>query len=1141
MFTILKNSIQWMLGMMVMVAVMTTSTNAQITLTLLHNNDAESQLVSASGQPDFGGAARFKALVDQERAAAAGNGDAVVVVTSGDNFIPSKEFNASLALPTTADLYDAELIAAVGYDALCLGNHDFDFGPSVLARLVEDVNGLSGSTVPFLSANLDFSGEPALAALEALGQLAPFTIVNKNGTDIGIIGLTTPNLGSISTPGNVLVGQNVAVTAQNTINALQSQGVNIIILISHLQGIAEDQALIGQLSGVDIVVAGGGDELLFSGSPLLVPGDGPAAGGPYPTNVTDLNGNTVPVVTTAGELKYLGRLRASFDAAGNLTSVDGSSNPVRVSGVAPDAVTADASVQTNVVDPVAAFVAGLNSNVIATTQVDLDGIRNTVRGQESNLGNLIADAWLSEANRLAPSFGLGAVDIAMANGGGIRNNNIIPVGDLTEGLTFDILPFANILTVLENVSPAEVKNLLENAYSRFDDLTQSGTGRFAQIAGIIVEIDEAGTEMQIDNNNNIINQGNRVLNATLADGTPYIVNGSIAPGAPNLNIALPDFLARRGDQYPVGNNTSFTLLGITPQQALANFLVNDLGGVVTAADYPFGGEGRITIVNTDVVLSIEPDTTVVGLNQTFTVNVELQAGKSVDGFFADLSFDETVLQVVSLTDQASAEFPTSLIPPTFNNANGTIRFARGTFSNFPKDSLRLLSIEFQAIAPTTADPFILTGSSIDFVGFTDVTFNGNSVLDTSISGVAVVRDLANLTLNYQLQGRLNGTPENAGNENGNFFTVELYEPGTSNLLFSFPGLTGTANGELQISNVFAQQFDVWVKHTKYLARLIRVDLSGGSNTASVGELRAGDANNDNLVNLVDFSILASTFGQAQGSIGYNENADFNGDLSVVLVDFSLLVTNFNTLGAVPGGALSARPAPQGSLTGSTDLVWAFGQEVAKVGEFVTATLTVDALTQSIDGAEAHLTFNTDLLEVVSIDMGSTLNIELMKSFDNEAGTIDLAAGHLTQLASGEVEVATITFRTKAEGIADVRFADRGHLAQSVTFGGVSVLDATVGGELTISNKTTAIDNEIAGHSLNVFPVPSNGEITVEVISENLSNMEIRIYNMIGQVVYRNEVTGSVKQYVDLSQQAAGTYRVQLISGNEVLNQNFSIK
>ncbi|MEL7062710.1 MAG: T9SS type A sorting domain-containing protein, partial [Bacteroidota bacterium] len=68
-----------------------------------------------------------------------------------------------------------------------------------------------------------------------------------------------------------------------------------------------------------------------------------------------------------------------------------------------------------------------------------------------------------------------------------------------------------------------------------------------------------------------------------------------------------------------------------------------------------------------------------------------------------------------------------------------------------------------------------------------------------------------------------------------------------------------------------------------------------------------------------------------------------------------------------------------------------------------------------------------------------------------------------------------------------------------------------------------------------------GEITVEVISENLSNMEIRIYNMIGQVVYRNEVTGSVKQYVDLSQQAAGTYRVQLISGNEVLNQNFSIK
>jgi len=1112
------------LVVVIMLLMAWTNLQAQFSLTLLHNNDAESQLVSASGQPDFGGAARFKALVDQERAAATTAGNAVVTVTSGDNYIPSPEFNASLALPAGTPYYDALLIDAVGYDALCLGNHDFDFGPGVLGNLI----GFTSAPTTFLSANLDVSAEPALSGLASSGRIASSTIVNKNGRDIGIIGLTTPNLGFISSPGpNVVVDQNIVAAAQAEIAALQGAGVNIIILISHLQGVAEDQALLAQIDGVDIVVAGGGDELLAQPGTPLVPGD--AIQGPYPRLVADQSGDLIPVVTTAGELKYLGRLDAEFDAAGNLISIGANSNAIRVSGVGADAVTPDAAIQSSVVTPVANYVAGLASNIIATTQVDLNGIRNAVRGAEQNQGNLIADAFLFQANQLAASFGVGTVDVALANGGGIRNNNIIAAGsDISELTTFDILPFGNLVSVVEGVSPQEFKDILENAYSRFDDLTQGGTGRFAQVAGFEVDINPQGQEQVTDNNGNIIVPGNRIVDVTLANGTKMVENGQVNFAAPAINIAIPDFLARGGDEYPI--TSSFTVLGVTGQQALANYLTGPLGGVVTAAQYPAGGENRID--QGSVVIDILPDTSTVGLNQFFTVDVALRADSlPVDGFFFELSFDPSILQVANLTEQATAEFPTSLLPPIFNNATGEITYSRGTFSNFPTDSILVLTIEFQAVAPTT-------GTDLSFVGFTDVTFGGSSVLSSVDTGTVVVRDLADVTINYSLQGRT----DFSGNENGNFFTVELYEPGTTNLVFSFPGLTGTPTGELTISNVFVDEYDFWVKHTKYLARLVNGTLSAGSNTVNAGELRAGDANNDNLVLLPDFSILVSTFARAQGDLGYNENADFNADGAVTLVDFSLLVTNFNTAGAVPGGPLSLRVPALGPISQSVNLNWVYDREQVRPGELVTARLMVNAGTQLIDGVEAHLSFDPAQLEVVEANMIGKFDLTLLNRHDNEAGLIDLAAGSLTNLYSGEFQVAEVTFLAKAEGAAQVAFQNRAHLIQNATYGGQSVLNQTTVQPLVINHSTTSVKALSAELGMNVYPVPSRGQFTVKINATRADqNMTLRIYDMAGKVVASRQVLGVAEQQFDLSMQPAGIYRIQLTDGQYTVSQHVSIQ
>ncbi|MEO0755696.1 MAG: 5'-nucleotidase C-terminal domain-containing protein [Cyanobacteria bacterium J06648_16] len=572
------------------------------TLTILHNNDGESELLPSDD--GFGGAAQFVGEVNALRDAA--GAENTLVLSSGDNFLPGPEFNASL---TDGVFYDAITLSNIGYDAIILGNHDFDFGPDILADFIPNVD----SSIPYLSANLDFSGEPALQALVDAGRIAKSVVVTKGGEQIGIVGATTPNLPTISSPGNVTVGQNVQAAVQAEIDALTDAGVENIIFVSHLQGVDEDQALIAGLTGVDVAIAGGGDELLDSGDTSnLIPGDETEVADSYPITVQDADGNDVPVVTTTGQYKYVGKLVVEFEnGVATVVAPGTTSDPVAVTGQV------DSATQAAVVDPVDAAVESLASNVIAQSEVGLDAIRNNIRSQETNEGNLIADALLFTANGLAGEFGLGDVDVALANGGGIRNDNVIPAGDITELDTFNILPFSNFVSVIEDLSLEVFKNVLENAYSRttLDENGEitiegaGGTGRFAQIAGFSVEYNPTQTaiELAIDEEGNLVvdadgqvvvaTPGERIINVTLDDGTPLIVDGQIVSDE-TITLALPNFIANGGDQYPFGD-VSFTNLGVVGQQALASYIssVEGLNGLITATEYPEGGEGRIVVTD----------------------------------------------------------------------------------------------------------------------------------------------------------------------------------------------------------------------------------------------------------------------------------------------------------------------------------------------------------------------------------------------------------------------------------------------------------------------------------------------------------------------------------------------------------------
>ncbi|MEL7209123.1 MAG: bifunctional metallophosphatase/5'-nucleotidase, partial [Actinomycetota bacterium] len=327
------------------------------TLTILHNNDGESELV---GSDTEAGVARFQTVVNQQRfKALRGSGRywwrdrsrGVILVSSGDNFLAGPAFTASL---NDGVFYDALALDQLRYDAIDLGNHDFDFGPEVLADFITEFR--RPGKPPYLSSNLDFSAEPDLQALVDRGVIAKSTVVRERGRRIGIIGATTENLPFISSPRDVVVNA-VQPAVQAEADALTKRGVDIIILISHLQDIEGDIALAQQLRGIDVMIAGGGDELLANPDDPLLPSDQALQDDPdeddpvfgaYPQIATDADGRQVPVVTTSGQYGYLGRLAVEFDRKGNVLSWGGGPirvlDPSQLTPVLTDAVLANAGI-----------------------------------------------------------------------------------------------------------------------------------------------------------------------------------------------------------------------------------------------------------------------------------------------------------------------------------------------------------------------------------------------------------------------------------------------------------------------------------------------------------------------------------------------------------------------------------------------------------------------------------------------------------------------------------------------------------------------------------------------------------------------------------------------------------------------------
>ncbi|MEO1065172.1 MAG: bifunctional metallophosphatase/5'-nucleotidase [Actinomycetota bacterium] len=565
------------------------------TLTVLHNNDGESSISPDDG---IGGIAFFASTVEDLRGGIEPGDNGSILLNSGDNFLASAALTASFELADATPgtpWYDSVALDRIDYDAFALGNHEFDFGPD---RLVEFIEGFDGDDERFLSSNLDFSAEAGLQALVDAGTIAPSTVVTVQGRQVGVVGASPPNLDEISSPRNVVIDTDVAGAIQTQVDTLTGNGVEIIIVISHLQDVDADRALVGELTDVDVVIAGGGDEILANEGDELAPGD--EADFPYPIIEEDADGTEVPVVTTAGDYKYVGQLILDFDEDGNLLGVAEASGPVLVQASAG----ADSGIQSDVVAPVEAFEAGLATTVLASSEVELESDRGGPFGdvpgkrvQETNLGNVIADALLFEGQAIAAANGANVPDIAIQNGGGIREDDFSDGAttpfDITSLDTFNLLPFANFVTVIEDVSAEELEAILEHALGELP----GANGAFPQIAGMTVTATFDSGQAPADGG---ANPSVDVTDIVLDDAT--VVLAANVPQAVTVDIATNSFTAGGGDGYPIPETSDLVQLPSSYRDALENFLTDAAGlnGTVDAATYPVvaaGGGARLLITD----------------------------------------------------------------------------------------------------------------------------------------------------------------------------------------------------------------------------------------------------------------------------------------------------------------------------------------------------------------------------------------------------------------------------------------------------------------------------------------------------------------------------------------------------------------
>lgn len=663
-------------------------------IVILHTNDVHGAIDNY---------ASVAALKDAYEAA----GAQVLLMDAGDFSQGSTSVNVSEGATAV------ELMNMAGYDVATTGNHEFDFGYANLRTLMESAE------FPILAANaFTAEGDLAMDGDNLTFQLGDVTV--------GVFGLATPETATKAHPAKLegvtfLAEDELFACAQEQVDELTAAGCDYIICLGHLGIDAESTGnrsidLLENVTGIDVFIDGHSHS---TQSDIA-----------EETNGTGMVGDTV-LTSTGTKLESVGVVDIAADC-----TIDASTISMEELN-ATEGFTPDQDIATRVSE-INAQIEEDMGQVIGTSEVDLDGVRENVRASETNLGDLITDAMLWQAGQDNEE-----VDAAITNGGGIRAS--IAAGDITKKSVNDVLPFGNTLYVVE-LTGAELLEALEaSTYC-----TPEPVGAFPQVAGIEFTINTGAA----------YDAGENYPGTTYAEPasinrvTIQTVGGQAFDADATYTIVTNDFLAAGGDTYYAFSAAESGYdTGISLDQVVMDYITEELDGTVTAARYGQTANRIHTISYNDVTAGDWFTSDVIYVTLTGLMN------GTGDGFSPNNNINRaqlvTVLYRMAGQPEVTGENPFTDVPDGqwYTDAvlwaaeNGiTDGTSETTFSpNNPLTREQMATFLYRFADFETEEPIEITG---DLSGYTDADLVADYAVDamTWAVGEGVISGIGNNTL-----------------------------------------------------------------------------------------------------------------------------------------------------------------------------------------------------------------------------------------------------------------------------------------------------------------------------------------------------------------------------------------------------------
>ncbi|MBS5347263.1 MAG: bifunctional metallophosphatase/5'-nucleotidase [Megasphaera micronuciformis] len=504
-------------------------------LVIVHTNDSHGYDRRAEGINGMATVSALKKDFQQQ-------GKNVILLDAGDAIQDNNLVNLSEGKTAI------QFMNAAKYDAMALGNHEFDYGADVTQKRIKEAK------FPVMSANIyvDATGKPFAPKTR--------TILKRGDIKIGVFGLTTPSTVTTSNPLSVrgltfLSQEDLYKAAQREVDALKKDGVDLVVAVGHL-GSKPD------------VVGDRSDDVLehVKGIDIFIDGHDHTVKNRYVNGA--LLAETGAHLENIGVILYKdGKWQEDLYPYGRFTKEDPAVKKI--------------------VDKAQTAIDKKLSTVVGNTTVELNGARDPgVRTEETNLGDLIADAFLWQAQQAVALKGI-TIDGAIQNGGTIRSS--IDAGKITENDVLRVMPYHNYLQYV-SLKGSVLLEVLEAATCT----TPQAIGAFPQVAGITYTVDTTkpyaeGSQYPHSTYYAPAKPGSRVTIAT--------VGGKAFDPEATYCIAMPDYLTYGGDTYyaltdPAKVETETT--GYLDVDSMKNYIQTVLGGTVgNAYAQP---QGRITIV-----------------------------------------------------------------------------------------------------------------------------------------------------------------------------------------------------------------------------------------------------------------------------------------------------------------------------------------------------------------------------------------------------------------------------------------------------------------------------------------------------------------------------------------------------------------